>query len=114
MRAIATYTLLVVVGVLGAAGDAVLNRWARGEGAKWLALSYGVWVGVATLFGLVLRTERFTFGAAVVVALVVHSTVAVAIDRTYFGGHVTAVQWVGLFLAISSLVLIEVGRAGDA
>jgi hypothetical protein len=76
MSGFSVYGLLIVVGVVGAIGDATLNHWARSNRTLWLIVSYAIWIAVATLFGFVLKWDRFTFGAAVVLSLLVHSVTA--------------------------------------
>jgi hypothetical protein len=111
MTGFAVYGLLIVVGVFGAIGDATLNLWARSNRPLWLLVSYLIWIGVATLFGLVLKWERFTFGAAVVLALLVHSVAAIVIDRAYFGGRLSVWEWAGIACACAAITLIEIGRS---
>lgn len=111
MQGIGVYCLLVVVGVAGAIGDAALNQWAKSSRIGWLLASCVIWIGVATLFGLVLKWERFTFSAAVILALVVHSVVAVAFDRLYFSGRLSGWEWAGIVFAFAAVVFIEIGRA---
>jgi hypothetical protein len=114
MTGFAVYGLLVAVGVLGAIGDATLNQWARSNRPGWLLVSYLVWFGVATLFGIVLRWDRFTFASAVILSLVVHSLVALAIDKAYFGGRVSRWEWAGIACACAAIALFEFGRSAAA
>jgi drug/metabolite transporter (DMT)-like permease len=111
MSGLAVYGLLVVIGVAGAIGDATLNHWARSNRTGWLVASYLIWIGVATLFGLVLKWDRFSFGAAVSLALLVHAVVAVGIDRIVFGERLGGWQAAGIACACAAVVLIEAGRA---
>ena len=111
MSGFAVYGLLVVVGVFGAVGDATLNQWARTHRLWWLLLSYLIWIGVATLFGFVLRWERFTFAAAVALELLVHSVAAIVIDKAYFGGRLSVWEWAGIACACAAVMLIEIGRS---
>jgi drug/metabolite transporter (DMT)-like permease len=110
MAGFAVYWLLVVVGVFGAIGDTALNLWARSNRSQWLLLSYFLWIGVATLFGFILRWHRYTFGAAVVLALLVHAVAALVIDKVYFGGRLSGWEWAGLACACAAIALIEIGR----
>jgi hypothetical protein len=113
MSGLAVYGLLVAIGVAGAIGDATLNHWARSNRPAWLVASYLIWIGVATLFGLVLKWDRFSFGAAVMLSLLVHSVFAVGIDRVYFGGRLGGWQAAGLACACAAVLFIEDGRAAD-
>ncbi len=111
------YALLALVGLLGAASDAVVNQWARTGRAGWLVASWVAWSVVATLVGLVLKQGYFGFGAGIVLFLLVNSGGALILDRALFHGRVSGVQWVGVALALAAMACIEVGRdhgAGQA
>ena len=110
-RTVLVYGTLAAAGVLGAASDAVLNQWARTNRLPWLLAAYAAWLAVATLLGLVLRWQYFSFGGAVVLFLVVNSAGAVLIDLRFFAGRMTAWQWAGVALAVAAVCCIEVGRA---
>lgn len=109
--AVWVYTVLVLVGILGAASDAILNQWARTNRPLWLLAAYLAWLVVATLLGVILRWQYFTFAGAVVVFLLVNSAAAILLDRVLFAGRLTAWEWVGVALAVLAMCCIEVGRA---
>jgi drug/metabolite transporter (DMT)-like permease len=104
------YTVLIAVGILGAISDAVLNQWARTGRTSWLLASYAAWILVATLLGYILRLNYFTFGAAVVLFLMVNSVAALVLDHTWFGGRLTGRGWLGIGLAVAAMVVIESSR----
>ncbi len=108
------YSVLVMVGLLGAVSDAVLNQWARTGRLGWLLAAYLAWVAVATLLGLILRWGYFGFGAAVVLFLLVNSLGALVLDRTLFSGKLSPWGWVGVGLAFAAIVCIELGREHPA
>src|SRR3954471_18487295 len=104
------YAVLVAVGVVGAISDAILNTWAKNGRAPWLLGAYASWIVVATLLGFILRLNYFTFGAAVVLFLMVNSVAALALDRWLFAGRLTAGGWIGVILAAAAIVTIEWSR----
>lgn len=108
---LAVYSLLVAVGVMGAFSDAILNQWARTGRLSWLLASYASWILVATALGFILRWGYFTFGAAVVLFLMVNSVAALLLDRVMFAGRLTPRGWLGIALAVAAIVCIESGRA---
>ncbi len=110
-RTIGVYTLLALSGVLGAGGDALLNQWVRTSRILWLLPALSLWIVACSLFVLLLKLNYFDFSAAVLLALLIHSLLAVFIDRLWFGGRVTNAQWVGFLFAFAALVLIETGRS---
>lgn len=105
------YGLLVIVGFIGALGDATINEWARTSRLWWWLVSIPIWIAAATLFGYVLHWQYFNFSLAVVVALLVHSGAVLLFDRTILGARFSALQWVGVVLALLALVLLELGRS---
>ena len=107
------YAVLVVVGSLGAISDAILNQWARTGRTSWLLLAYASWIVVATLLGYILRLNYFTFGAAVVLFLMVNSVAALILDRALFAGRLTARVWLGIGLAVAAIICIESSRPHD-
>ena len=107
------YAVLIVVGSLGAISDAILNQWARTGRTSWLLLAYASWIVVATLLGYILRLNYFTFGAAVVLFLMVNSVAALILDRALFAGRLTARGWLGIGLAVAAIVCIESSRPHD-
>lgn len=108
------YAVLVAVGVLGAASDAVLNQWARTGSIWWQLAAYASWILVATLLGWILRMNYFTFGAAVVLFLMVNSVAALLIDSTFFAGRLSLRGWIGIALAAAAIVTIELDRSHAA
>ena len=110
-RTVFVYALLVAAGGLGAVSDAVLNQWARTNKLPWLLGAYATWLAVATLLGLILKWQYFSFGGAVVLFLLVNSAGAVLLDLTLFAGKLTAWQWAGIALAVAAVCCIEIGRA---
>jgi hypothetical protein len=111
---IVVYAVLVVVGTLGAISDAVLNQWARTGRTSWLLGAYALWIVVATLLGYILRLNYFTFGAAVVLFLMVNSVAALILDRALFAGRLTARGWLGIGLAVAAIICIESSRPHDS
>jgi drug/metabolite transporter (DMT)-like permease len=104
------YSVLVAVGTLGAISDAILNQWARTGRTSWLLLAYASWIVVATLLGYILRLNYFTFGAAVVLFLMVNSVAALILDYALFAGRLTARGWLGIGLAVAAIICIESSR----
>ena len=107
---VVVYMVLIAVGILGAVSDAILNQWARTGSAAWQLATYAAWILVATLLVWILRQNYFTFGAAVVLFLMVNSVAALVIDSAFFAGRLTVRGWVGIVLAAAAIVMIELGR----
>ena len=108
---IVIYALVVTVGILGAASDAILNQWAKTGRMSYLIGAYAAWLAVATLLGIILKAGYFSFGAAVVIFLLVNSIGALILDYVFFAGRMSTWSWVGIGFAIAGLVCIELGRS---
>jgi drug/metabolite transporter (DMT)-like permease len=108
------YAVLVAVGMLGAISDAILNQWAKTGRTSWLVAAYLSWLVVATFLGYILRLNYFSFGAAVILFLMVNSVAALALDRALFGGRLTPGGWFGIALAAAAIICIEWSRPHDA
>jgi hypothetical protein len=108
------YAVLIVVGMMGAISDAILNQWAKTGRTSWLLAAYASWILVATMLGYILRLNYFTFGAAVVLFLMVNSVAALVLDHTLFAGRLTGRGWLGIGLAVAAIICIESSRPHDA
>lgn len=104
------YAVLIAVGIMGAISDVILNQWAKTGRTVWLLAAYAAWILVATLLGYILRLNYFTFGAAVVLFLMVNSVAALVFDHTLFATRLTARGWLGIGLAMAAIICIESSR----
>jgi len=104
------YVLLVFAGGIGAVGDALLNSWVKTDKPATLAAAAALWLTSVVCFAGLLKCGRFQFGAAVVLGLLVHSTLAVVFDRLYFGGRLSPWQWTGILFGVAAIVLIGQGN----
>ena len=107
------YTTLLIVGIGGVAGGILVYRWAQTNRLDWWLWSVVAWILLATLFGVLLRWEYFTFGTAVVLALLIHSVSALIFDRFFNGVKLTNISLVGVIFALFALVLIDMGRSHE-
>lgn len=105
------YGLLLIIGIISGLGDILLYKWAQLHSASWLVAAYGVWLVSLTLLGLFLRLEHFTFGAAIVIATIVHLTVGLCWSFCCTGASLGRMEVLGLLLAIIAVILLEIGRA---
>jgi hypothetical protein len=110
-RTAVVYGFLFGIGVLGALSDVVLNQWARTNRWPWLLAAYFSWGMVATLLGLILRWQYFSFSGAVVLFLLVNSAGAILLDYQLLGRRLTTWECVGIAFAIVAMCCIEMGRA---
>lgn len=108
------FALLAFAGGIGAVGDAILNHWVKTHRTLWLFVSFIFWIAAASCFAWLLKCERFTFGAAVVLGLLVHLTLAVILDRIYFGGRFTFWQWIGFLCAMTAIILMAQGNTNES
>ena len=111
---VVVYGVLIIVGALGAISDAILNQWAKTGRLSWLLGAYASWLVVATLLGIILRWGYFSFGAAVVLFLLVNSVGALILDFVLFTGRLYIWGWVGIGLAVAAIICIELSRSHHA
>jgi len=105
------YALLVMIGITSGVGDILLYKWAKASHAGWLLAAYAVWsISIASL-GLLFKLDHFSFGAAVVLATVIHLVISVFWSLLITSARVTALEALGLIFAAIAIVLLEVGRA---
>lgn len=104
------YSLLVVVGFVGAIGDIAVNQWAKSHRVEWWLASCAIWIGAASLFGILLRWQHFSFGITVVLALLVHSGIVLVWDAIWERARLSPLQWLGVFCALLAVCLVEVGK----
>lgn len=104
------YVLIILVGLTGGAGDILLYKWAKTSQLNWLLASYVAWFCCVTLFGLLFRMEHFSFGAAVVMATVVHLVLDVCWGLVTAQARVSSLEVLGLVFGLIAIVLLEVGR----
>ena len=108
---VTVYAVMIVLGLLGAISDAVLNKWAKTDKLGWLLAAYASWLAVATLLGMVLRWDYFSFGTAVVLFLLVNTLGAVVLDSWLYSNRLNVWGWIGIFLASGAIVSLELGRS---
>lgn len=104
------YLLLIAVGIAGAAGDILVSRWARSNVTTWLLASWVCWIASVTLFGYLMRTERFAFSAAIFVAFAAHGVTSVLFEQLVLRQRLSREEWLGIALATIAVVMLEVGR----
>jgi hypothetical protein len=110
---IAVYSVVLLLGILGAISDLILNCWAKNQRLSWLLAAYGAWLVVATLLGILLRWGYFNFGSAVVLFVLVNCAVVLLIDYKYFLTRLSVWSCAGIVLAIAAVVCMEIGRSGQ-
>jgi drug/metabolite transporter superfamily protein YnfA len=101
---------LTIVAVFGVMGDILMNQWAKTDMVRWWVLSIPVWIITATLFGILLRKGHYSFGATVIIILLLHSGIALAWDALIERAILTPMQWIGVGAAIVAITLMEIGR----
>jgi multidrug transporter EmrE-like cation transporter len=108
---LAVYALLIMIGLTSGAGDIMLYKWARSSQSGWLMGSYASWFSSVALLGLLFRMEHFSFGAAVVLATMIHLAIGVFWGFLFTGSKISTLELAGLILAIIAVIMLEVGRS---
>lgn len=108
------YGLLILIGLTSGAGDVLLYKWAKARGPIWLLVAYGVWIISITLYGLLFRLEHFSFGAAVLLATVIHLVVSLLWGFIFTQSRLSSMEIAGMLLALIAVILLEFGRVKAA
>lgn len=104
------YGLLVAIGLTGALGDLWIYKWAVTDKTFWLVWASVVWLASLILFGVMLRLDSRSFSAAFMLVSLFHAVVVVVCDLAIYGGRLNRVEWLGLLLALVSVLVLEFGK----
>ncbi len=108
---ILTYLLLVLIGLTSSVGEILLYKGVKSASSIWLLAAAALWFVSLTLLGLLFKMEHFSFGAVVVLATIIHLTVAVLWGLFFTGNRISLFELAGLILAVVAVILLEAGRA---
>ena len=106
------WLFIVLVGIIGAVADIVLSYWSYTLRLQW-------WVGAAAMYmvfmtglGLIVRqgvANDYSLAVGVVIVLLANITLVTVWDA-YNGASLSALQWLGISLAIGAMACLELGR----
>ncbi|HEY4506495.1 MAG TPA: hypothetical protein VJJ24_03555 [Candidatus Paceibacterota bacterium] len=102
--------LAVLMGVVGATGDILVNRWAATGSFRWWLMAAPFWLGMMSLLGYTLRANLAQFSVVVVIALLVNILIVLLWDTVIMKTQLLSLQLAGIVVAIVAMVLIELGR----
>ena len=108
------YALFVLNGVASGVGDILLYRWAKTAQPWWLWLALFVWLSTLLLFGYLLRLEHFSFGAAVLLATLIHLGVSLCWSWFFTAYELSGWEKAGILLALVAVMMLELGRSTSA
>lgn len=108
---ILTYVLLVLIGLTSSVGEILLYKGLKSANSFGLLVAAALWFTSLMLLGLLFKMERFSFGAVVVLATVIHLTVALLWGLFFTGNRISSLELAGLVLAVIAVFLLEAGRA---
>ncbi len=106
------WLLIVLVGVIGAVADVVLSYWSYTYRLHWWLGGAAMYLVFMTGLGLVVRqgvTNGYSLAVGVVVVLLVNIVLVTAWD-VYSGASLSALQWLGIVLALGAMACLELGR----
>jgi hypothetical protein len=98
------------MGLVGATGDILINRWAATGSFRWWLAAAPFWLGMMSLLGYTLRGSLAQFSVTVVIALIVNILFVLLWDTIIMKTQMPAIQLVGIVVAVAAMILIELGR----
>ena len=105
---LAFYALSILAGLVGGMGDVLLNKWAKtGGNVWWLGGGYACWLIALTLFVFMLKWGFLAH--CVVLFLLANCLFVIAASNLVFHEPISAQKWCGIGLAITAIVVMELG-----
>ena len=104
------FGLFLAIGLTGALGDLWIYKWAVSQKPLWLVAASVVWLASLILFGIMIRLDSRSFSAAFMLVSLFHAVVVVLCDLALFGGRLNRVEWLGMLLALASVLVLEFGK----
>lgn len=101
------YLLVLAVGITSTLGDIFINFYAKKGTGWWFIAGAICWVFAAAFFSQILK--RQLFGPGVALFFLGNISVALLVGWLYFRDNVSPMQWIGVVLAVLSMVLILKG-----
>jgi len=106
------WLFIVLVGMLGAVADVVLSYWSYTNRLQWWLGGAALYMVFMTGLGLIVRqgvVNGYSLAIGVVIVLLVNITLVTVWDA-YNGVSLSALQWLGISLAIGAMACLELGR----
>jgi len=106
------WLLIVVVGAVGAVADIVLSYWSYTHWLQWWLGSAVMYLVFMTGLGLIVRQgviNGYSLVVGVVTVLLANIALVTAWDA-YNGASLSALQWLGVVLAVGAMACLELGR----
>ncbi len=107
------WILVVLLGVEGAAADIVCGHWGKVRTLGWWCSSAGLWLVYMTGFGLAIsfgKGRGYSTTISVIIVLVASTICVGAWDIIHEQTKFTPIQWLGIVLAMSAMLLFELGK----
>jgi len=106
------WILVVATGLIGAVADIVLSNWSRTNEFVWFLAGAVGFVVFMTGLGLIIRRGAIN-GHPLAIALtltVLFNIAFVAVWEVHGGTQLSALQWVGVALAVMAVTCFELGH----
>ncbi len=103
-------TLLIVGGILATGGDILLKKWADKDVGMFSGI-FGVSLGVY-IIGILFLAQAFKLkgvATANAIFVAVNAVTLILAQVWYFGEKISALQFIGITMAVIGIVCIEIG-----
>lgn len=102
------YFLSILAGLMAAIGDSCLNQWAKHDSKGiWLFGGFVFWNVSLLLFLSMLK--RGMLAQCVVLFIITNCILVLLISHFTFHAELSRQQWLGIFLAVLGVVVMELG-----
>ena len=101
------YAAVLVIGILGAAGDLVLYRWSKSNELWELLLGLLLWIVSLVAFGYLLRYGGRSLSVVFILTAVAHSLIVLGWDIFSVSRRVSFAEGIGIGTALVGVLIIE-------
>src|SRR4051812_8508978 len=107
------WIVISLLGLFGGLADIVLNQWSKTMSLQWWTASAGMFLAFMTGLGMAMRlanAKGYSLTAVVLLVLLANIMAVGLWDFVIGATRFTHLQWLGAILAVTAMVLFELGK----